>query len=100
MKVDKHGLTWLYWANFTIITPPQLLYSEIDTGSAGPLVLTDEIEACQGKDIACTGNVSSTGKSRTFGWADSEPGASGSFGSGEAWSDYYGKYPLPMFNLR
>ncbi|KAJ4138544.1 hypothetical protein NW768_002386 [Fusarium equiseti] len=91
MKVDKHGMTWLYWANFTIGTPPQQLYSEIDTGSADLLVLTDEIEACKGKEAQCTGNVFSTGKSRTFGWVDSEPEASGSFGSGESWSGYYGK---------
>ncbi|RBR09342.1 uncharacterized protein FIESC28_09950 [Fusarium coffeatum] len=90
MKVDKHGLTWLYWANFTIGTPPQRLYSEIDTGSADLLVLTDEIEACTGKEAQCTGNVFSTGKSRTFDWLDSESQASGSFGSGETWSGYYG----------
>lgn len=88
MDVDKHGQTIAYWANFTIGTPPQKLYSELDTGSADLLVLTDEIEVCKNKS-ECVGNVFSTGKSRTLQWVDSEPEVSGAFGSGETWSGYY-----------
>ncbi|RGP78828.1 hypothetical protein FLONG3_3027 [Fusarium longipes] len=87
IDVDKHGTHFLYWANFTIGTPPQNLYAEVDTGSADLLVLTDEIEACKKKD--CRGGIFSVSESRTFEWVDSEDEASGSFGSGESWSGYY-----------
>ncbi|KAL4727958.1 hypothetical protein ACLX1H_004660 [Fusarium chlamydosporum] len=68
--------------------PPQKLHSELDTGSADLLVLTDEIEVCKNKS-ECVGNVFSTGKSRTLQWVDSEPEVSGAFGSGETWPGYY-----------
>jgi hypothetical protein len=70
MKADKHGTDFLYWADFTIGTPPQNLYAEIGTGSSDLLVLTDEIGAYEKED--CLGGIFSIGKSRTFGWVDSE----------------------------
>ncbi|KAG8670497.1 hypothetical protein FPOAC2_09856 [Fusarium poae] len=87
MDVDKHGTNFLYWTNFTIGTPPQNLYAEIDTGSSDLLVLTDEIKTCDKEE--CIGNIFTIQKSRTFDWIESEDQVSGSFGSGESWSGYY-----------
>ncbi|KAF5236258.1 hypothetical protein FAUST_6606 [Fusarium austroamericanum] len=94
MFVDKHGMRVSYWANYTIGTPPQNLYAEMDTGSSDLLVLTNEIEAC--KKEKCIGNIFNTEKSQTFDWVESEDQVHGSFGSGESWSGYYAK---DTFNL-
>ncbi|RGP69581.1 hypothetical protein FSPOR_4685 [Fusarium sporotrichioides] len=83
MNVDKHGTTFLYWANFTIYTPPQNLYAEIDTGSSDLLVLTERLKP-----------------SRTFDWVESADEVSGSFGSRESWSGYYADDTFSFGNVK
>ena len=87
VDTDKHGKPYLYWANFTIGTPPVSLWAELDTGSADLLVLTNNIQTCANSPKDCAGGVADASKSSTWTWTKET--VSGSFGSGEAWSGNY-----------
>ncbi|KAF4998729.1 hypothetical protein FGRMN_3055 [Fusarium graminum] len=76
----------LYWANFTIGTPPQKQTAMLDTGSTDLVLVTDKLEPCK-KEGGCTGPLFSPDKSKTFRELNEQ--VSGTYGDGTAFQGYF-----------